>query len=283
MAHQVLKNIVYSKTERESLTADIYLPEQGEARPMVIMVHGGGFHTGSKEMYRAWGPYLAENGIAAMAINYRLATLQTPSYPGILSDMEAAINFVVDHAHEWKVEPTNIGFMGDSAGAYLGTMAAFGQERASAKIRFVVCAYGVMDITDWAEYTNATRTDFVINKMFGQDSATGKYRYQEGCPMHVIDQAVRNPFFRTQFYMIWGDQDETVLPENQTLAFIKKLEQYEIPHQKLCVRGQGHFWFTSNGDCPSSEFEGAVKEVAPEVLSFMNTVLTGPQKVVKWC
>jgi len=44
---------------------------------------------------------------------------------------------------------------------------------AGSKIRFVVCAYGVMNITDWAEYTNATRNDYVINKFFGQDPIFG--------------------------------------------------------------------------------------------------------------
>ena len=273
MAYKVLKNIVYTKTEQEPLTADVYLPETGEGHPMVIMVHGGAFHTGAKEMYQAWGPYLAANGIAAIAINYRLATLEQASYPGVLQDMEDAVSYVVANANAWNVEPTKIGFMGDSAGAYLGTMAAFGSERASSKICFVICAYGVMNIIDWAQYTNATRTDYVVNKLFGQDCATGRYRYMAGCPLHKIDQAVRNPFFKTAFYMIWGDQDDTVLPEHQTLAFIEKLKKYQIPHQTLCVKNQGHFWFTRNDNLSSCELEGAVKEIAPEVLAFIRSVV----------
>lgn len=277
--YKIMKNIVYAETEYECHTADIYLPAQGESFPLVINVHGGAFQAGSKEMYSAWGPYLAERGIASMTINYTLATPTRASYPVLLDDMEAAIRFVVKNAAEWKIDPMKIGFMGDSAGAYLGTMAAFGNERSSAKIKFVVCAYGVMDILDWARYTNATRTDFVINKMFGQDPDTGCGLYKSASPMEKIDDVVKNPMFDTSFFMIWGEDDQVVLPENQTLAFIKKLEEYHVPHKKRSVPGMGHFWFTQNDFNEKNEFIPILKDtIAPMVVEFIQETVSVNKK-----
>ena len=41
--YKVLKNIVYTKTDREHLTADIYLPSARTNMPSVILIHGGGW------------------------------------------------------------------------------------------------------------------------------------------------------------------------------------------------------------------------------------------------
>ncbi|WRS28887.1 alpha/beta hydrolase [Oscillospiraceae bacterium MB08-C2-2] len=270
IGYQKLKNIVYTTTAYEHHTADVYLPEGAEDSPLVIAVHGGAFQAGSKEMYADWGPYLASRGIAVMAVNYTLATPSRPSYPLIISEMDAAINFAVQNAGSWKIDPLKLGFMGDSAGAYLGAMAAFGNERSSAKIKFVVCAYGVMDIVDWAHYTNATRTDFVINKMFGCDPHTGKALYQQASPVCCIHEAVRSPLFDTSFFMIWGKADEIVLPEKQTVAFINLLKKLNIPHETYAVPNVGHFWFTKNDSEPENGMNSILKDdVAPRVAQYI--------------
>lgn len=268
-----IKNIVYTKTEREYHTADIYLPKNGENFPLVIMIHGGAFQAGAKEMYDAWGPYLAQNGIASMSINYRLATQNTPSYPGLIQDVEDAINFVVLNAQEWKINLNQLGMMGDSAGGYLGTLAALNEERSSAKIKFVVSAYGVLDISDWAKYTCSTREDFVINKMFGKDYFIGQEEYKKACPMNKIMNVVNNPLFDTEFMMIWGNADEIVVPDNQTKMFIKKLEELEINYEEIEVPDYGHFWFTKNDSSPDLKMKEPLDDIAPKVVKFINRVV----------
>ena len=265
-----LKNIVYTSNDYEHHTADVYLPKDAQDCPLVIAVHGGAFQAGSKEMYADWGPYLAAHGIATMAINYSLATPSKPSYPAILNEMNAAVNFVVANASQWNVDPTNLGFMGDSAGAYLGSMAAFDNERSSAKIKFLVCAYGVMDIVDWAHYTNATRSDFVVNKLFAQDPYTGKNIYEQASPVHRIFEAVRSPLFGTSFFMIWGEDDEIVVPEKQSVAFVQMLEELNISHEVYSVPQMGHFWFTKNDSNSETEMIPLLKnDVAPRVAQYI--------------
>ena len=268
--YKKLKNVVYHTTSYEHHTADVYLPLATENAPFVINVHGGAFQAGSKEMYAAWGPYLAECGIASMSINYTLTSPNRAAYPELINDMDAAINFAVKNAAEWNIDPMNMGFMGDSAGGYLGSMAAFQPQRSSANIRFVISAYGVMDIVDWYHYTNATRSDFVVNKLFGQDVYAGKELYESASPIKVIDKAVRNPLFNTAFYMIWGGTDEIVQPENQTLAFIEKLEEHSLTYEKYEVAELGHFWFTKNDESFGNKLSPVLNdEIAPKVVAFI--------------
>lgn len=264
------KNLVYAQTEAELLVCDFYLPERAENVPVIIMVHGGAFQAGSKEMYAAWGQFFAKNGIAAMAIDYRLATPEHASYPGIVQDMRSAINFVIAKAADWNLDLLNIGFLGDSAGAYLGTMAAFSNEFASAKIKYVVAVYGVFDLVEWAHYTNATRIDHVVTKMFGQDIHTGLERYKQASPMFLIDRVAQNPVFDTKFLMIYGDKDEIVLPKNQTLKFVEKLQEYKIPYELVLAPGKGHFWFTKNDMSNDYAFDKFLEnEISEKVLSYI--------------
>jgi len=270
--YKKLQNLVYHSTDYEHHTADVYLPLKGNNHPLVINVHGGAFQAGSKEMYSSWGPYLADRGIASMAVNYTLSSPNRASFPQITRDMDAAVNFAVKNASQWEINPLWMGFMGDSAGAYLGTAAACGNERSSAKIKFVICVYGVMDLLDWAQYTNATRTDFVMNKMLGQDSFTGRAALEKASPLNLIDEVVRSPLFKTKFFVLWGGQDEIVKPENQSLAFIKKLEQHNIPHEKYVVPEMGHFWFTNNSEDTSCDLPPLLKEdIAPRLVRFIES------------
>ena len=220
---RIKKNIVFHTTDKEHLTADLYLPTTVGESPLVMMIHGGAYQAGSKEMYADWGPYLAENGYAALAINYRLATRDYAAYPGLLDDVRQALNYAVLNAHEWQIDPQKIAIMGDSAGGYLATMMALGEGYSSYHVKAVVSAYGVFDLVEWADYTNRTRDDFVINKLFGCDSFVGKKRYEAASPLHLIAGIKDQLRFDTEFLMIWGEADEIVLPENQSVRFTQTL------------------------------------------------------------
>jgi len=268
-SYEKIKNVVYHTSQNEHHTADVYLPTSGTDHPLVIMVHGGAFQAGTKEMYSGWGPYLAEQGIASMAINYTLTHPTRPSYPQLLNDMEAAIGFVTAHANEWKINPLNLGFMGDSAGGYLGVMAAFAPQRSSSRIKFVISVYGVLDIIEWFHHTNATREDFVVNKLFGTDPYTSQALYENASPLHLVDKAVKNPMFNTKFYLIWGEQDEIVNCQKHSVPFAKRLEANDIAYKKDSFGELGHFWFTQNDETDSTVMDDNLLELRERIVSFV--------------
>ncbi|SCZ80003.1 alpha/beta hydrolase [Acidaminobacter hydrogenoformans] len=275
---KVLKNIVYGETERENLTADIYLPLNRKSIPIVILIHGGAFQAGSKEMYENWGAYLAQNGFCAMSINYRLSGPDYPSYPGVLEDVSKSINYLVAKANEWELDPMNVAFVGDSAGAYLSTLAALKSGISSYRVKLIVSLYGVFDIVEWEEYTNRTRTDFVVGKLFGTSSFLGFDLYQEANPMVQIEKVSRYHKFDTEFLLIYGEKDDIVIPEKQTIAFSNKLKALGIPYTIHSVSDWGHFWFTKNENMSSHSEEGdltkePISKIKPVIMDKLNSKL----------
>ena len=53
------------------------LPRPG-TYPALVLVHGGAWQRGSRDSYVHWGPYLAEHGYVAFAIDYRLTQPEQP-------------------------------------------------------------------------------------------------------------------------------------------------------------------------------------------------------------
>src|SRR5262249_15370748 len=72
-----------------SRRGDLYLPSDDGPHPALLLIHGGGWQTGSAAVYRYWGPFLAEQGYVAFAITYRLARPEHPTYPQAVYDVKA--------------------------------------------------------------------------------------------------------------------------------------------------------------------------------------------------
>jgi acetyl esterase/lipase len=65
-------DIVFAEHDGVKLLGDLYAPKGLDKAPVLVAVHGGGWQVGSRKFYANWGPYLARNGIAVFAIEYRL-------------------------------------------------------------------------------------------------------------------------------------------------------------------------------------------------------------------
>ena len=109
-----LANFKYGPHERNVL--DLWKAKSKKPTPLVVSIHGGGFHTGDKsgisvQLLRG----LLTNGISMMAINYRLSP--EVHFPAHYLDCARAIQFARLHAKEWNINPKRIGATGGSAGA----------------------------------------------------------------------------------------------------------------------------------------------------------------------
>jgi acetyl esterase/lipase len=71
------------------LLGDLYSPRGLDKAPVLVAVHGGGWQVGNRKFYVNWGPYLAENGYAVFAIEYRLMKPGVKTYPGSVYDTRA--------------------------------------------------------------------------------------------------------------------------------------------------------------------------------------------------
>ncbi len=107
---------------------DIYTEEGRENRPVIIYVHGGGWHQGDKQNVRNKDDFFLSNGFVFVSVNYRLSPPCPPcetdnpdrvKHPDHAEDVAYAVRWVYDHIAEYGGDPNRIILCGHSAGAHL--------------------------------------------------------------------------------------------------------------------------------------------------------------------
>lgn len=103
----------YGPHERNKL--DLWQANGDGPRPLVIFIHGGGWHGGDKGAVpeKTLKDFL-DNGISVASVNYRFA----PEFPlpAPVHDAARAVQFLRTKASEWNLDPNRFGAMGVSAG-----------------------------------------------------------------------------------------------------------------------------------------------------------------------
>lgn len=104
-------NVAYNVHERTVL--DFWKAEGEGPRPLLMVIHGGGWLGGDKSRFKHPKRYL-DNGISVAAISYRLA--RTDPLPTPVHDAARALQFLRSQAQEWNIDPNKVMLTGDSAG-----------------------------------------------------------------------------------------------------------------------------------------------------------------------
>jgi acetyl esterase/lipase len=191
-------DIFFAEHDGVKLFGDFYAPKGLDKAPVVVAVHRGGWQVGNRKFYSNWGPYLAKNGYAVFAIEYRLMKPDVKTYPGAVYDTKAAVQYVRAKAGELGIDPDRIGMVGDSAGAHLSALVALaGEEPAfsseyrsdphasvSAKVKTVVGFYGVYDkLAQWEHDLLARLRDNISEKFLGAAPYTNRRIFFEASPI----------------------------------------------------------------------------------------------------
>ncbi|MFP6901502.1 MAG: alpha/beta hydrolase, partial [Opitutales bacterium] len=119
---RIKKDLVYATKDKKDLKLDAYLATGKGPHPSVLVIHGGGWISGSKWQLGRYAAALAKRGINAFAINYRLA----PKYkhPAQVEDCRDAVRWLRKNSKKYGGDPKRIGALGYSAGAHLSAMLA---------------------------------------------------------------------------------------------------------------------------------------------------------------
>jgi alpha-L-fucosidase 2 len=114
--------IVYGVADGQQLTMDYYAGKGAGIHPMMVLIHGGGYHGGNarneSEGYVA--EFLTPAGYDVFSINYRLAP-QYP-YPAMVFDAQRAVRYIRYNAKKWDGDPNKMALVGGSAGGFLSNM-----------------------------------------------------------------------------------------------------------------------------------------------------------------
>lgn len=136
-------------------TLDLYLPESGEACPLIIWIHGGGWQSGSKELGQGARTRVlrhVERGFAVASINYRLSG--TATFPAQIHDVKAALRWLRANAATWRLDGARFIAWGTSAGGHLAALAGTsgavaeledlsqGNPTASSRVQGAIDCYG---------------------------------------------------------------------------------------------------------------------------------------------
>lgn len=94
---------------------DLVLPLGPGPHPLVVWLHGGGWHFGDKADALPYVELLATRGFAGAVLNYPLAP--TARYPDAPRAVNNALAHLVAHAQDYDIDVGRIVLAGDSAGA----------------------------------------------------------------------------------------------------------------------------------------------------------------------
>ncbi len=127
--------------------------------------------------------YFREHGYACASVNYRLSGEAV--YPAAICDVKAAIRFLRANADEYGLDPERFVIWGESAGAYLATMAAVTNDSEYSDVSFIgeekkpavsasVCAlaeyYGPMEFHNMDADYETIGLPLLIRKLCGTSS-----------------------------------------------------------------------------------------------------------------
>jgi arylformamidase len=184
-AHRDLPYAKIPGVDPKLLSLDVYSPKgepaRGSARkPVLVMVHGGGWHVGDKanpEMGERKAAPFVSNGFVYVSINYRLSP--AVQHPAHAQDVAKALAWVAENIGRYSGDAGRIYVMGHSAGAHLAALVATDESFLKREGRNLKMIQGVVlldtggyDISQIMEGATGERGKAMYSAAFGKDAKT---------------------------------------------------------------------------------------------------------------
>lgn len=119
-ARRVARDIAYGDDARQRM--DLYAPSTPGPYPTLVFFYGGGWDSGSRDLYGWAAQALAAQGFVVALPDYRLAPQAV--FPAFIEDAAAATAAAADIAAAHGGNSERLGVLGHSAGAHLAMMIA---------------------------------------------------------------------------------------------------------------------------------------------------------------
>ena len=239
------KDVAYTRPRGKEIMLDLHVPEGDGPFPAAILIHGGGFDSGSRVRNVAQLPEpLATANFAWFSIDYRLAP--EFHFPEARADVEAAIMWVKVNAKTYKVDVNKIVLIGESAGGFLVNYAGTHETRAT-KVAAVVDFYGPTDYGKLNELRRDHPERFNMESInrhaangagihfFGADrlDAEGLAKLHDISPIFAVHAGM------PPFLCIHGTKDDQVAYE-QTPAMCEEMHKVGVDCRIIPIEGGGH-------------------------------------------
>ncbi|MBF8295278.1 MAG: Abhydrolase 3 protein [Bacteroidetes bacterium] len=195
------ENVVYASDGNRKLRLDLFVPltKSRAGYPGVLLIHGGGWRSGYRQMEWPMAQHLAARGYVTATAEYRLST--EALYPTGVHDLKAAIRWMRANAAMYNIDPKKIAVYGCSAGgelaAFLGTTGdmkkfegSLGNLHQSSRVQAVVDIDGVLDFTDPAESAKDTipQKPSAGKSWFGASFKEKPNLWREASPINYVNK-----------------------------------------------------------------------------------------------
>lgn len=234
----------YALSCGDNLLLELYRPQSAlKPLPLVLVVHGGSWQSGSRLDLDALSRYLAARGYAVASVDYALAPGTV--FPGPVEDVRDALAFLKKKAVELSVDADRVVLLGRSAGAQIA-LAAGHDEQPLPGIKGEILFYGPNDLfLAWRVPGPKRMIDSrrLLRQYLGGSPAEQPERYEQASPL------LRAGKDSPPTLMIHGGRDEMVWPLHE-YRLSNKLKAAGVPHYFLNMPWATHGCdYNFNGPC----------------------------------
>jgi acetyl esterase/lipase len=120
-----LADVVYRVDDGLPIRLDVYKPTGPAPEggwPVVMAIHGGGWHRYDKSGYGQEIAPLTRYGYVVVAMNYKLSAPFLPSWPTNFEEIRDSVRWVRRNAEMLEIDPDRIAALGESAGGHLAAL-----------------------------------------------------------------------------------------------------------------------------------------------------------------
>ena len=248
----IMNSVAFADREAGPLLLDAFVPGGAGPHPAVVLVHGGGWRSGSRGGWARTGHALATEGIAAFAIDYRLSGEAV--FPAARNDVLDAVRWIRANAALFSIDPGRIGLIGGSAGANLSLLAAtFGDGALDhdARVAAVVAWSPPVDLTAPA----TPLLEELTTAYLGCEPSRCPTRAKTASPTSHVDPSDPPALVVAS--------DAELVPATEAERMVAELGAAEVDHRLVVLSGDAH----------GSAYRD---EVWSDTISFLRTHLTPP-------
>lgn len=254
---ELVKDVVYHQSKDLdgnplSMKMDIITYTDGQKRPCVVFITGGGFMFAPKTGSFYNRAQIALAGYVVASIEYHV--ISNGIYSDAVKDVKAAVRYMRANADKYGIDASHIAVWGESAGGYLTAMTGttngikefeVGENLdQSSNVQAAIDVYGLSDLTRiGADYDEAAE-----KAHFTVESPDGKYIHGKNSGLTSLDKpevvAKANPINYVDkndppFLLIHGIKDALVSP-SQTLLLHTALRKAGVPSTRYALTGANH-------------------------------------------
>jgi acetyl esterase len=222
------ETLVYKQSPEGELRIHIFRPEgdvRGGPRPAFLFFFGGGWMRGTPYFAANWMQDFKRLGMVGIAADYRVKERHGTDPSKSVADARAALQWVLQHAAEFGVDPSKVVVSGSSAGGHVAMWTAlrtnpWGSDPAEAPAHPPAALVLMSAAIDTSEDTGILSERFLGH---GRDLS----------PLHHLDARMPPTF------IIHGDKDNAV-PYAQAVALEQRLRETGNVVELVPMPGVGH-------------------------------------------